>query len=634
MQVIKFIFIGFVFFINVLAYGQSIDTIPIQEVQIKANKQQFLIGSKIQTIDSVRLSSVSGESLADMLTKQLPIYVRQDAGGLATIRFRGTSPDHTAIMFSGININSLTLGHSNISNIPMFLFDDVKVQFGSSSSLYGTDAIGGSIHLSNNPIWNRGFNIGVQQDISSFGSYFTGLKLGYSGNKLQYSIKLFQQKIENDFPFLNTAVYDFDNEEYRQDTQQNAAILIYGVLQELYLKLSNNLVFYVKLWNEDNWRQIQPNMSTNYYGGDFAEIEDNHLRLLSGFKYYTGSHKITTDFGYIYDYQLYNDNSDEVISTKSFISNTNYFNNNLFKGNFNIGINYKHITPNVHAYQEGIKEDRIDIFASYKKQIISNLSVALNLREAIVIDYKNQFSPSLGINYKLINSYNQKINFKLAISKSYKIPTFNDRFWYPNGDPNLLPEKGISYEFGTIYSLVKTSSSFQFGLTAYIMEVDDWIQWVNLDIWRPKNIKKVNNRGLEFNLQHTLKLSVIKLNSGVNYSLTKAIEADSHDSTSTTTNKQLIYTPEHTGNAFATLNYKKWNISTVVLYTGERFSESYKVLEGYLLWDASLGRNFQLKKSILSVNLKANNILNRAYQNWEWRAMPGRNYSISIKYQL
>jgi len=135
MQVIKLILIVFVLFIRVLAYGQSIDTIPIPEVQIKANKQQFLIGSKIQTIDSVRLSSVSGESLADMLTKQLPIYVRQDAGGLATIRFRGTSPDHTAIMFSGININSLTLGHSNISNIPMFLFDDVKVQYGSSSSL-------------------------------------------------------------------------------------------------------------------------------------------------------------------------------------------------------------------------------------------------------------------------------------------------------------------------------------------------------------------------------------------------------------------------------------------------------------------------------------------------------------------
>ena len=207
MQKNKFVVLVLGLLLCEIAWGQLSDTIiSLQEIQVTAAKHQYLVGSKIETVDSARLNSVSGESLTEILTRYLPIYVKQDAGGLATIRFRGTSPDHTAILFNGININSLTLGHSNISNIPMFLFDDVKVQYGSSSSLYGTDAIGGSIHLGNNPEWNKGFGIGLQQDIGSFGSYFSGLKLSYSNRIVQYSVKLYHQKKEEASEYVENCI--------------------------------------------------------------------------------------------------------------------------------------------------------------------------------------------------------------------------------------------------------------------------------------------------------------------------------------------------------------------------------------------------------------------------------------------
>ena len=447
-------------------------------------------------------------------------------------------------------------------------------------------------------------------------------------------MKLFHQKKKNDFPFLNTAVRDFEKDEFVTDTQKNAAISNYGVLQELYLKGSDKMFYYLKLWYEDNWHQIQPNMSANYYGGDFQEIQNRHLRFISGFNYYSGNHELTADFGYVHDYQLFDKNHEQIISTKSFIANLNYFNTKFLKGDFNTGLNFTHIRPDVHAYKVDIKENRLDIFASYKKELIPRLTMALNLRESIVSDYNSQFAPSLGLDYLFINSQNQILNCKLSASGSYKIPTFNDRYWYPNGNPDILPETGMNYEFNTKYKFIRNKNSFQLGLTGFLMEVDNWIQWVNLDIWRPQNIKKVQNKGIEFSFENTFQISSYKLNSGINYSLTKAVEVKSYDDQSVSTGKQLIYTPAHLGNAFITLNYRKWYLSTTASYTGERYAESYKTLDGYFLLNASLGKNFHLKKNSISLNFKVDNILNKAYQNQELYAMPGRNYGISIKYSI
>jgi len=315
MSLKKITFLVFVFLLHFTIIGQTLDTIVLlDDVELTVKKQKFLVGSKIETVDSVRLTAVSGGSLTDMINRYLPIYIKQDAGGLSTIRFRGTSPDHTAIMFGGLNINSLTLGHSNMSNIPMFLFDDVKVQFGSSSSLYGTDAIGGSIQLDSKLKWNNGFNVEIQQDIASFGSYFTGLKFGYSNMKIQYSIKAFYQYKKNDFPFLNTAVKDFEKDKFVDDVQKNASIKSYGILQEFNYKISKKWFFFTKQWYQNNWREIQPNMSENYYGADFKEIENNNLRIITGLNFNSGKHKINSSLGYVYDYQIYANNHKQTIS--------------------------------------------------------------------------------------------------------------------------------------------------------------------------------------------------------------------------------------------------------------------------------------------------------------------------------
>ena len=628
--------LSFLFYLllqSLFVFGQRVDTtIILKTIEISASKDKYLTGNKIFDLDSLKLSTISSGNLSNIINNYFPIYVKENAGSLGTIRFRGTSPDHTAIMYNGININSLTLGQSNISSIPSFLFDQVKIQFGSSASLFGTDAIGGSIHLNNIPQWNRGFIINFQQEFGSFNSNFSGIKADFSNSKINFQFKTYRSKKQNNFTFLNTAVKDFEKDEFVMDTSRNSALQNYGILQALYYRVSSNIVASFKMWYDLNWYEVQPNMSANFHGGEYAEINTKHLRITSGIKYYKRSYKLTFDLGFIYDNQVYNNVEDEIIATKSIITNINYFNNNLWKGNINIGINFLHVKPEVYTYKENLKESRIDLFCSYKKPINKKLNTTINLRESLVENYNANFSPSIGLNYFFINKKHRNLNINLSIAKSYKTPTFNQRYWFPNGNPDIKSEEGISYELNTEYKSHLDDTKLKFNLTGYFMEVDNWIQWVNQDLWRPQNIKKVRNIGIEFNVNSEFETPIFKIQSGLNYSYINATEVKAYNNFSISKGKQLSYTPRHIGRAYLTFIKNSWDFQSTASFTGKRFTESYKTLEDYLLINAKLGKSFQLKNHKIHIGISVNNIFNKAYQNWEFYAMPGRNYSINIKY--
>ncbi len=296
-------------------------------------------------------------------------------------------------------------------------------------------------------------------------------------------------------------------------------------------------------------------------------------------------------------------------------------------------MNYSHLTSDVYAYNDDVSENRLDFFSSYKVKLFDKLKMAVNLRESVVIDYTNQFSPSIGFDYSITEANENKINATASISKSFKIPTFNDRFWYPNGNPDLLPENGMNYEIGSNLNLKKGKGTYNFGVSFFLMNVDDWILWVpSGDLWRPENIKKVQSMGVELNFKKACKLRILDLNWGFNYSLTDVSEVDEFWSYNFSKREQIAYTPKHIVNIFTNIDYKNWNFNFTGSYTGNRFTESKDKLDGYILINTIIGKNFYLNDHTFSVNLSANNLFNKAYQNQAYYAMPGRNFNLSVKY--
>ena len=56
---------------------------------------------------------------------------------LSTISFRGTGAGHTSVIWNGVNINQPTIGQTDFSLFPVFAFDDIRIFYGASSSIFG-----------------------------------------------------------------------------------------------------------------------------------------------------------------------------------------------------------------------------------------------------------------------------------------------------------------------------------------------------------------------------------------------------------------------------------------------------------------------------------------------------------------
>src|SRR5882724_4602940 len=69
--------------------------------------EKFLHGSTISTVDSTLKARENSRHLGELLSLQLPIYFRNYGSGMiSSISLRGTSPQHTAVLWNGVNINS------------------------------------------------------------------------------------------------------------------------------------------------------------------------------------------------------------------------------------------------------------------------------------------------------------------------------------------------------------------------------------------------------------------------------------------------------------------------------------------------------------------------------------------------
>src|SRR5688572_2660398 len=104
------------FFLHVLvcSRAQRPDSVllPVAEV-FGIPEEKFLKGSVVHSLDSsIRKNSLS-QHLGETLPVEFPIYFRNYGSGmLSSISLRGTSSQHTAVLWNGININSFSLGQA------------------------------------------------------------------------------------------------------------------------------------------------------------------------------------------------------------------------------------------------------------------------------------------------------------------------------------------------------------------------------------------------------------------------------------------------------------------------------------------------------------------------------------------
>ncbi|CAN5420415.1 TonB-dependent receptor [soil metagenome] len=599
------------------------DSLILEEVTVYGfSLQRFSAGSKVDEIDSAIISRFNVSSLADLLQQQSAIYLKTYGNGMSsTINFRGTSASHTAVLWNGININSLSLGLTDFSILPVFAFDKIGIHHGAASGLYGSDAIGGTIQLGSEPLWTRGFKAHIQQDAGSFGNFGSSISTRFGNGKWEGKTGFYFRKIENDFPYINTTRFNNPREN-----QHDASIQHAGIIQDLNYKISPKSFITINSWWNESDRQIQPTMTVRE--SEDRQI-DRNLRLSARYHLQNVLGMSIFRTAYIEDFISFNGSESLIKRINTALEHDFTITNNL---NIKTGADWNHIVADVSGHGSEIKENRNDVFLLVRYVPSRRWFFSLNLRQPFVTGFQAPFAPAAGLQYLILDQNEHELTGKLNISKNYRVPTLNDRFWLRGGNPDLLPEKSLNSEAGLLYKFKKDNYSSETEITSFYNQIDNWIAWRPGEVyWYADNIKAVEVRGLEMHHRSAYTWGQVNLTQGINYSYTKSINSNSANREEA--GKQLIYMPEHNGLLFSEISFKGWLINPRLNYTGLRYTtaDNARSLPSFTLFDAHFGKKIKWENFEVDVLLRLNNITNTTYQNYEYRAMPGRNFLLSVR---
>jgi hemoglobin/transferrin/lactoferrin receptor protein len=148
----------FLFTMSIPIEGQgfskdSLKTVTLNDVVVSANKieeTRRTIAQQIQVIYSSQISSLQSQSTADLLSNTGLVYVQKSQLGGGSVTIRGFEASRTLLVVDGMRMNNLIYRAGHLQNIVTFdnnALSKVEILYGPSSTIYGSDALGGAVVL-------------------------------------------------------------------------------------------------------------------------------------------------------------------------------------------------------------------------------------------------------------------------------------------------------------------------------------------------------------------------------------------------------------------------------------------------------------------------------------------------------
>lgn len=615
------------------------DTILLQTVEVTADKIGMEVVKPLVTrkLDTIVLQAKSTSTLAELLIQHSPVFIKTyGPGGVSTASFRGTTASHTLVLWNGFQLNAPSLGQVDFSTIPVFLVDDISLNWGSGTS-NNSGGLGGSVSIDNTHHFSDGFLLDLKQTYGSFNTLGSFVTVGNYGKKFSFRVKAYRNSSDNDFEYNNTGVFPAQRMK-----QRNANFVDYGVMPEVSFLLGNSILSFAS-WNQWNDRKLPPIMPNVFNINSEEWTKDNFSRNFVSFKTFWETGSLQLKSAAFVENQRYfllthNPITDDTVS---FINSENHalvlhqianLDQQLYKSwtlKSKLQWDYEQVTSNNYVGEK--RRNVVSAYAAVNGNPFENANLNLTARYDFTDGKPMGLFPTATFSYLFPMNY----TLTLGYSHNYRNPSLNDLYWYPGGNPDLLPENGRTVDLALKFNGDDNGNRLLFQVGAYASLVHNWIQWVptSYRFWVPENVAKVFARGIETHVEASVVEGDWKASLSGNYVFTVTTDESEKAEQQGVKGKQLIYIPRHHGNMFLDLRWKTWNISYTMEMTGRR-STSYAdqetfPLKAYVLHHVALGK--QIWK--FRIALRCNNLLNTDYQNVIWRAMPGRSFEVMVEYK-
>jgi iron complex outermembrane receptor protein len=603
------------------------DTLQINEIDVQTLKpQQSAIGKKTETLDSNQLSRYKTQDLGTLLAQEAGIHIKTyGPGALASTAFRGGSAAQTALVWNGINIQNRMLGQVDLSNLPAFIFDEVKVEYGGSSALWGSGAVGGSVLLGNSTRYLQGPSLALNAAYGSFERRTFSARYTQSNDKWVSSTRAWWHAAKNNYAYLNAV-------DSTLLTAKHAAYDMKGLMQEFRYRINNRQQLSFHAWLSDNTRQL-PSFQNTRPAKTWQK--DQSARLTALYECISGAQKSTLQAAYLFENLDYRDSAIASYSksrVQSFIlQSDNYL--SLKKHNLNYGFYGSASLANSDNYVQMRQISSVTAVVGDRWQMMRDRFVLLaQVRQEIYFPGTSAFTWQVAGNFRL----NKNFSARLSSAKVFRQPTFNEWYWQPGGNPLLKPEQGHTLEGNLQFDQTIRSFQLSINAAAFSRWIDNWILWVPGAGSNPTplNIQSVWSRGSETSwranyLHKKWQATLMFKSSYVLSTISKSQQVED-----ASVGRQLIYTPRYSGNASMICKYDRLQIEYYMQYIGYRFTSSDNLswLQPYTTASVRLSYYFGHSKQLMGT-LASHNIFNQNYVVVAGRPMPLRNYEIIISYQ-
>lgn len=598
----KYLYLVACFLYSFVILAQQDSIVQLKEVVLTDVSLQ-LFSNKVNKLELNDSIISTQNSLTSLLSNNSGIYFKENGKGMvASASFRGTTAQQTAVIWNGITINSQFNGQTDFNTLNLTDFSNITVRSGGSSVLYGTGAIGGSVHLNNDVAFKNSKENKLNLQYGSFETALLNYQFKKTSKRIITQFSITRNQSENDYEYLG---YDKKNENGAYENVSFNSVFGYR------FNLKNQLKLFSYFYNgERHFSGTISAPSKNLY-------EDLNTRNLLEWQN-TSLKKLTlkTKVAYLTENYRFFENFENKNQRFSVASTFLARNNLLYSVSPTIKINSVLEYNSVKGKGESIDNAKRDIFSGsllFSHAISERFSYEASIRAELSSQYKSPVLYSVLAKYKVLQFYAIRVN----ISKNFRIPTFNDLYWEASGNPDLAPETSFQYEISQDFEI----KNFQMSVSGFRNNLYDMLRWLpqSNGLWQPENAGEVAIMGVESLLKWKGNFRKVNYHFQGVYSYTNSQNVE--------TKKQLIYTPFHKFSGSLGISYKHLSLVYQYIYTGEVFtsSDNKNALPAYGLSNFYLKWNLPFKSKI-SVGVSAFNIENRAYQNVLSRPMPGRNY--------
>jgi len=601
---------------NTLDFTLNGSDINLNEVVITGTRSEKTLKEVpviTQVINASQMMKLGITNVTGALQTMVPGLEVSQFGTRASITMQGMDAKYVLFLVDGERIAGEVNGDIDYSMLNLENIDRIEIIKGASSSLYGSNAIGGVINIITKQN-TEPFDAKLYTRFSEYNELVTGGGVGFLKGKFGS---------RTSFNYSRTDGYDNTPESPHEWTQNPYST--YSLNQKFEIKPGANLL----LVPYAGYYQFERGNVSARPAHDFYQDINAGLRG----KYYYGKNSI--DFSYYRD--QYNtslvleqlDNKKERVSYDIIQTMRTQGNFQLSeKNNLIAGIEYNYESLFSIRNEGGLKgEGEAVLYAQEDLRLGASWNIIAGIRTSTHSSYGFHAAPKISVMYKIGD-----LSLRSSAGTGFRSPSLKELYmnfdhfgeWYIIGNENLVPESSVYFSGSAELSKPRNNSS----VTLYRNELSDMIT----DRWLPdsarltrqyQNIASASVWGIDFLSKQKI-FSGLWISAGYSY-------VNSHDNE---TGLQLYGTTKHSGNISADYNLRRKHYAfTAQIYcrlVGEKFYEittekTYRDMP-YSNWRVTISQEYKW----LRVSTGVDNVFDLVIPENVNFISPGRRFFIGV----